>query len=63
MIIPVPGLDANDIMNDIYFNPEFIQLYGAPDPVDTLETPQYKHGAAIRSPNSGRSSSRSTSRA
>jgi hypothetical protein len=49
MIIPVHGLEATDIMNDIYFNPEFIQLYGAPDPIDTLETPQYKHGAAIRS--------------
>jgi UDP-N-acetylbacillosamine alanyltransferase len=42
------GLDASELMEDVYFRSEFIKLYAAPDPTEIMSTQNYRHGTAIR---------------
>jgi len=42
------GLDWEDVADDVYFRRDFVALYAAPDGVDSLELPTYRHLAALR---------------
>ena len=35
-------------MSDIYFQSQFVRLYAAPDKVDSLELPGFRHASAVR---------------
>jgi len=48
MLNHLDQIDASDLMQDVYFKAEFINLYSAPDATDIVATPDYVHGAAIR---------------
>lgn len=42
------GLSWEDVADDVYFRRDFVALYAAPDRIDALELPTYRHLAALR---------------
>ncbi|MBI07070.1 MAG: hypothetical protein CMM54_08835 [Rhodospirillaceae bacterium] len=42
------GMKPEEVMSDIYFDPQFVRLYAAPDKVDSLELPGFRHTSAVR---------------
>jgi RimJ/RimL family protein N-acetyltransferase len=42
------GMKPEEVMSDIYFQSSFVRLYAAPDKVDTLELPGFRHASAVR---------------
>lgn len=42
------GARPEDVMSDIYFQQPFVELYAAPDSVDALELPGFRHASAVR---------------
>ena len=42
------GMQPEEVMSDIYFDPQFVRLYAAPDKVDSLELPGFRHTSAVR---------------
>lgn len=41
-------LDPADLLDDVYFDPAFVGLYAAPDPIDSLHKADFRHASAIR---------------
>lgn len=42
------GVQPDEVMKDVYFRQDFIELHARPDSVDTLEFPGFHHSSAVR---------------
>ena len=42
------GVTAAALMSDVYFDPAFVRLHAAPDDIDLLELPGFRHASAVR---------------
>ena len=48
MDLTLHGLTPTELLDDVYFRPDYVRLHARPDKIDSLIRENFRHAAAVR---------------